>query len=357
MISHLIVYLRTMNKESADTMLKPAACQEEQDVPVGAVRCLLCPHGCLIGEGKRGICRTRVNHGGCLYTLAYGNPCSLAIDPIEKKPLYHFFPGSDIFSLATAGCNFHCLNCQNWSISQESPDKITHYNLTPRQVVEQALSYHVPGIAFTYTEPAVYYEYMLDIAEQARQENLKTVLVSNGFINPIPLENLCRVLDAANIDLKCFDDTCYRELTGGRLQPVLDTLLALKAARVWTEITHLIIPGRTDNPALFEAMCRWLVKNGFADTPLHISRFFPTYKLSGLPPTPVETLVKARETALQQGIRYVYIGNAPELNAEDTLCPGCSHVLVKRKGFGSGKIHIKENRCTYCGTHVPGVWE
>ncbi len=346
-----------MNRHNAHTMLRQAAYQEPLRVPEGTVRCLLCPHGCLVGEGKRGICRTRVNHAGCLYTLAYGNPCSLAIDPIEKKPLYHFFPGTDIYSFATAGCNFHCLNCQNWSISQESPDKINHYNLTPREVIEQALSYHVPGIAFTYTEPAVFYEYMLDVAEQARQERLKTVLVSNGYINHIPLENLCRCLDAANIDLKCFDDTCYRELTGGRLQPVLETLLTLQAARIWTEITHLIIPGRTDNPILFEAMCRWLVENGFADTPLHISRFFPTYKLSGLAPTPLKTLAEARDTAIKQGIRYVYIGNAPELDAGHTVCPGCHQVVVNRDGYGSGKIHIKENRCTCCGAVVPGIWE
>ncbi|HRW94994.1 MAG TPA: AmmeMemoRadiSam system radical SAM enzyme [Bacteroidales bacterium] len=273
------------------------------------VTCLLCPHYCVIPEGKTGICRTRINKNGVLHSLAYGKPCSVAIDPIEKKPLYHFLPGSRILSIATAGCNFRCLNCQNWTISQASPDKIDHYNLSPEQIVKMALHENVPSIAFTYTEPTVFYEYMFDIAVKAHENGLKTVMVSNGYINTAPLEALCPYIDAANIDLKCFDDKMYRHLTGGKLQPVLDTLLTLQKAGVWIEITHLIIPGMTDNPQWFEAMCRWLVEHGFANTPLHISRFFPSYKLPHVPPTPVEHILRAKETAEKCGLRFVYPGN------------------------------------------------
>jgi len=273
------------------------------------VTCLLCPHYCVIPEGKTGKCRTRINKEGVLYSLAYGNPCSVAIDPIEKKPLYHFLPGSQVLSIATAGCNFRCLNCQNWTISQASPENIDHYDLSPGQIINMALRHKTPSIAFTYTEPTVFYEYMFDIAVKAHEKGLKTVMVSNGYINSGPLEALCPYIDAANIDLKCFDDKMYRRLTGGKLQPVLDTLLTLHKTGVWIEITHLIIPGMTDNPVWFESMCRWLSDNGFASTPLHISRFFPAYKLPHLPPTPVKRIMEAKETALKCGLRFVYPGN------------------------------------------------
>ncbi len=273
------------------------------------VTCLLCPHYCAIAEGKTGLCRTRINKDGVLFSLAYGNPCSVAIDPVEKKPLYHFLPGSQVLSIATAGCNFRCLNCQNWTISQASPENINHYDLSPGQIINMALRHKTPSIAFTYTEPTVFYEYMFDIAVKAKENGLKTIMVSNGYINTAPLEALCPYLDAANIDLKCFDDKMYRHLTGGKLQPVLNTLLTLQKAGVWTEITHLIIPGMTDNMKWFEAMCLWLVDHGFASTPLHISRFFPTHKLPHLPPTPVEQIMRAKEMAEKSGIRFVYPGN------------------------------------------------
>ncbi|MDD4064782.1 MAG: AmmeMemoRadiSam system radical SAM enzyme [Bacteroidales bacterium] len=273
------------------------------------VTCLLCPHYCVIPEGKTGKCRTRINKEGVLYSLAYGNPCSVAIDPIEKKPLYHFLPGSQVLSIATAGCNFRCLNCQNWTISQASPENIDHYDLSPGQIINMALRHKTPSIAFTYTEPTVFYEYMFDIAVKAHEKGLKTIMVSNGYINSGPLEALCPYIDAANIDLKCFDDKMYRRLTGGKLQPVLDTLLTLQKAGVWTEITHLVIPGMTDNPVWFESMCRWLVDNGFASAPLHISRFFPAYKLAHLPPTPVEKVMKEKEIAEKCGLKFVYPGN------------------------------------------------
>jgi pyruvate formate lyase activating enzyme len=273
------------------------------------VTCLLCPHYCAITEGKTGLCRTRTNKDGVLFSLAYGNPCSVAIDPVEKKPLYHFLPGSQVLSIATAGCNFRCLNCQNWTISQASPENIDHYDLSPGQIINMALRHKTPSIAFTYTEPTVFYEYMFDIAVKAKDHGLKTIMVSNGYINTAPLEALCPYIDATNIDLKCFDDKMYRRLTGGRLQPVLNTLLTLQKAGVWTEITHLVIPEMTDNMKWFEAMCLWLVDHGFASTPLHISRFFPTHKLPHLPPTPVEQIIRAKETAEKSGLRFVYPRN------------------------------------------------
>lgn len=270
--------------------------------------CRICPHQCRVKEGGIGVCRTRINEEGQWYSLAYGNICAAAVDPIEKKPLYHFLPGTHIFSIATAGCNFHCWNCQNWHISQTGPKPLAKPVL-PQELVETALRHNVPSIAFTYTEPTVYFEYMLDTAKAARAAGLKTVMVSNGYINPEPLADLIPFLDAANIDLKTLDDAVYKKYMGGRVQPVLDTLLALKEAGVWVEITHLVIPGITDDPNVFADMCAWLVDNGFKDTPIHISRFFPMYKLDHLPPTPLSTMKTARDIATKAGLTYVYMGN------------------------------------------------
>ncbi|MFA6334986.1 MAG: AmmeMemoRadiSam system radical SAM enzyme [Bacteroidales bacterium] len=334
----------------------PASYWERLPDNTNAVRCLLCPRNCIVGEGKTGICRTRINSGEVLYTQAYGNPCSVSVDPIEKKPLFHFSPGTEIYSLATAGCNFHCLNCQNWSISQASPRELDHYNLTPREVVHQALAHNTNSIAFTYTEPTVFYEYIYDTAQIAHEKGVKTVLISNGYINQKPLLDLCPYLSAANIDLKCFDDSLYRKLTGGRLQPVLDTLKTLKERSVWLEITNLIIPTWSDTPELVKAMCEWLAGNGFADTPLHFSRFFPTYKLSQLKPTPADSMIRAKEIAEKAGIKYVYIGNIPSLHGEDTVCPNCGQTVVKREGYLVKSNYIKKGLCSFCGKVIAGVW-
>lgn len=320
------------------------------------VKCLLCPHECLVREGETGSCRTRTNREGVLYSVAYGNPCSVAVDPVEKKPLYHFLPGTEILSLATAGCNLHCLNCQNWPISQVSPLSLQSYDMLPRQVAEMAVSCHVPSIAFTYTEPTVFYEYMFDSAVLAREKGLKTVAVSNGYINLEPLAALIPYLDAANIDLKCFDDKLYRRLTGGRLQPVLDSLLALLGAGVWIEITHLVIPGVTDDPVQFESMCRWLAENGFEAVPLHISRFFPCYKLQDLDHTPLESITRARDIALGCGLKFVYPGNVPSDKENHTRCPGCGRVVVERDHYTLAGLHLTKGSCNYCGATVQGLW-
>lgn len=321
----------------------------------GNIKCILCPHECTLREGHSGLCRTRKNIHGTLYSLSYGRPCSIDIDPIEKKPLFHFYPGRKILSLATAGCNFHCLNCQNWQISQTSPQN-AHPYIEPIRIVDAALSQNVGFIAFTYTEPTVFYEYMYDIAQLSREKDIKTVIVSNGFINHDPLVELCSLINAANIDLKCFDEATYKKLTGGRLSTVLETLLTLKQQNVWLEITFLLIPEFNDDLEKIKKMCEWLVRNGFDDTPLHISRFFPAYKLSHLPPTPTELLLNAREIAKNSGIRYVYIGNVRHSESENTYCPQCGNLLIERKGFSVTKNHVEDGRCPYCNTQIAGTW-
>jgi pyruvate formate lyase activating enzyme len=332
------------------------ACYQEK-LPDNVVRCHLCPHNCIIHEGKQGICHTRINYQGELITVAYGNPCSVNVDPIEKKPLFHFFPGSRVYSLATAGCNFRCLNCQNWQISQSSPSAMDHYDLLPDELVSQAIHHNTNSIAFTYTEPTVFYEYVFDTAKEAHERGVKTVLISNGYINEKPLIDLCPYLDAANIDLKCFDDAIYRSLDGGRLQPVLETLETLKKNAVWLEITNLIIPTWNDNPENIQRMCNWLFENGFADTPLHFSRFFPTHKLAQLPPTDETVLIQAKEIAEQSGIKYVYIGNIPGLHGENTHCPHCKETVIERTGYVVKKNLIRNGLCSLCGYPVAGVWE
>lgn len=322
----------------------------------GRVQCHLCPHNCVIADGKSGICRTRENHHGQLYSRAYGNPCSVAVDPIEKKPLFHFHPGVRIFSLATAGCNFRCLNCQNWQISQVSPTQSEHYDLSPQQIVEAAIDHHIGMIAFTYTEPTVFYEYMLDTAKIARQKGLKTVLISNGYINICPLQELIPYLDAANIDLKCLDDDVYRKLDGARLQPVLETLKQLKENDVWLEITNLLIPGYTDDPNQIEELCQWLADHDFADTPLHFSRFFPNYKLPDLPATDESRLVEAKAIAERAGLKYVYIGNKPELHGENTYCPSCREMLIERLGYSISQNKMDAGKCSYCNAKIAGRW-
>lgn len=343
-----------MKENNNANQYKIALYQEKEEG--GKVRCRLCPHNCLISEGKAGVCHARKNIGGTLYTLAYNNPCSVSIDPVEKKPLFHFYPGENILSLATAGCNFHCLNCQNWQISQASPEDFEQYRFTPEEIVQAAMSYHTKMIAFTYTEPTIFYEYMYDIAVLAHQKGIKTVIVSNGFINPEPLHDLCPFLDAANIDLKCFNDDVYRKLTTGSLHPILSTLKTLKDNDIWLEITNLIIPTYNDDRQMIRNMCEWLAENGFAETPLHFSRFFPAYKLQHLPPTPESALIEAKEIAEKAGIKYVYIGNMPHLNGENTYCPACNELLIARRGFSVTENNIVDGKCAFCGESIPGRW-
>ena len=284
-------------------------CRYYRKLENGQVECQLCPHHCKIANGKTGICRSRRNVNGMLVSEGYGKPCSLAIDPIEKKPLYHFHPGTKCLSIACTGCNFRCLNCQNHEISQVSSSDVGHYDLTPQQVVDLCLEHHCPGIAYTYTEPLTYLEYVVDTARLAQESGLWNVLVTAGYVCQEPLKDLLPYLDAANIDLKSFSDDIYQRISGGHLQPVLDTILAMRDAGVWIELTNLIIPGINDDMDMIRRMCQWLVNNGLSAAPLHFSRFFPRYKMMDIPATPLATLRKAKQVAEEEGIEHVYLGN------------------------------------------------
>ena len=284
-------------------------CRYYQRLDDGRVECQLCPHHCKIANGKTGICRSRRNKDGVLISEVYGKPCSLAIDPIEKKPLYHFHPGTKCLSIACTGCNFRCLNCQNHDISQVSPADVDYYELSPAEVVALCQKHRCPGIAYTYTEPLTYLEYITETARQAHESGLWNILVTAGYVCQEPLADLLPYLDAANIDLKSFSDDIYQRVSGGHLQPVLDTILTMRNAGVWIELTNLIIPGVNDDMQMIRQMCRWMADNDLADSPLHFSRFFPRFKIQHTPPTPLHTLKEAKQIALEEGITHVYLGN------------------------------------------------
>ncbi|MGQ9508311.1 MAG: AmmeMemoRadiSam system radical SAM enzyme [Thermodesulfobacteriota bacterium] len=322
----------------------------------GEVQCELCPHRCRVSKGQRGLCRVRENRNGKYYTLVYGNPCAIHPDPIEKKPFFHVLPGTISFSLATVGCNFQCKFCQNWEISQAFPEDVYNYDVSPEIIVKSAEEIGANSIAYTYVEPTIFYEYMMDIAQLTRKRGLLNVMHSNGFINPSPLRNLCKVLDAANIDLKGFTQTFYQELCSGELQPVLQTLKILRQERIHMEITNLVIPTKNDDLTLIKEMCLWIKKELGSETPIHFSRFYPLYKLRTLPPTPVSTLEKARAIALASGLEYVYIGNVPGHEGEHTFCPRCKKRIIQRTGYMVGEVYIKDGKCKFCGKPIPGIW-
>ena len=344
------------------------------------VQCKLCPNECLLEPEDRSRCRNRVNKDGTLYTLSYGNACSLNLDPIEKKPLLHFLPGTDVFSFASSGCGFRCLNCQNWDVSQRKPEEskdprgesirlnpehpislsrqdLDRLSMFPEDVVALAQHLGSPSIAYTYSEPTVWYEYMYDTAKLARAKGIKNVWVTCGYIRPEALEELAGVLDAANVDLKSFSDEIYATLNSGKLQPILDTLVTLKRRGVWFEVTNLIVPTYTDKMDMIRRMCDWLLENLGPDYPLHFSRFHPQHKLTHLPPTPIEVLVEARAIARECGLHYVYIGNVRGVeDAETTFCPKCREKVVRRDGYSVDTIHLDGGKCKACGTKIAGVW-
>jgi pyruvate formate lyase activating enzyme len=320
------------------------------------VRCQVCPNRCYLTPGDRSVCRSKVNIGGKLYSLAYGNPCSVHLDPIEKKPLNHFYPGTSIFSMATTGCNFRCLNCQNWEISQKRPEDVHFEELFPPDAVKEAMRSRSPSIAYTYSEAITYYEYMYDTAKLARLAGLKNVLVSNGYINEEPLLQLTKVLDAANINLKSFDERIYQSLNGGSLRPVLNTLRTLHREGVWFEVTTLVVPTYVEDPEMIKRMCGWILKELGPDYPLHLLRFFPQYKLTRLPATPVATLERLRDLAMREGIRYVYLGNTPNHQGCHTFCHHCGKILIERKGYFLSQYHVENGKCEFCQTSIPGRW-
>ncbi len=325
-------------------------------LPDKRVRCELCPRQCETGNGERGYCRVRENRDGRYYSLVFGNPCAVHVDPIEKKPFFHVLPSTKSFSLATAGCNLNCKFCQNWEISQADPADTLNYELSPEQVVENASRAQCASIASTYVEPTIFNEYMMEIGKSAKERKILNVMHSNGFINPKPLEDLCGVLDAACIDLKGFTEKYYAEITEGTLAPVLETLKCLKKRGVHTEIVNLIVPGKNDGTAEIRAMSRWIRDELGPDVPLHFTRFYPLYKLKSLDPTPISTLEAAWKTAAEEGLHFVYLGNIPGHPAEDTICPQCRKVVIKRVGYNVSSVSLDKGKCAGCGRTIPGIW-
>lgn len=322
----------------------------------GEIRCDLCPRNCSVPRGKRGLCKVRKNLGGKLYTLVYGNPCAVHLDPIEKIPFFHVLPATTTLSLATAGCNFQCKFCENWEFSQATPEEVYGYDFPPERVVKEAREMGARAVSYAYVEPTVFYEYMLDVARFAKASGLLNVLHSNGFINPAPLRRLCRVLDAAHIDLKGFTESFYHRLCGGELAPVLETLRTLKKEKVHLEITNLVIPTKNDDPSIVRDMCAWVKRELGAETPLHFTRFYPLYKLTKLPPTPVSALERARAVALSVGIDHVYIGNVPGHEAWNTFCPQCNKMIIQRTGYVIKEVRLRQGHCAHCGRPIPGIW-
>ena len=320
------------------------------------VRCTLCPHFCQIASGKRGICRVRENRDGTLYSLVYGKVVSSAIDPIEKKPLYHFYPGSDAYSVATVGCNFRCLNCQNNSISQlpREQKKLPGEELSPQLLVSKAKKYRCKIIAYTYTEPTIFFEYAYDASELAHREETKNVFVTNGYISEEALRKISPYLDAANVDLKSFREDFYKKVCGAHLEPVLRTLKLMKKLGIWLEITTLIIPTMNDSNEELKKIADFIVSLG-EEIPWHLSRFYPTYKLEELPPTPVETIHRGRKIGLDAGLRYVYTGNVPGDVGENTYCHSCNRLLIERYGYRTARFNLEKGKCQYCQAKIDGV--
>jgi pyruvate formate lyase activating enzyme len=322
----------------------------------GGTKCTLCPRECLVLPEQTGLCRVRVNRGGKLYTLVYGNPCSANNDPIEKKPVFHFLPGSTAFSISTAGCNERCKYCQNWQISQFGPEDTKNYPLSPEDVVAYAISTGSKSIAYTYGEPVVFYEYMLQTAKLARKSGVKNVVITGGYINEDPLKELCRHVDVIKIDLKGFDEGFYRDVCAAELSSIQNSLKVVKESGTWLEIVNLVVPTLNDSQEKITQMCKWIKSELGADIPLHFSRFSPNYKLLNLPPTPISTLEMARKVALGEGLKYVYIGNIPHSESENTYCPKCGKLLIERLTYFVAQNNIENGRCKFCGQEIPGVW-
>lgn len=323
----------------------------------GEVICHLCRHACRIDRGKRGVCKVRENRDGKLHSLVYGRAVSQHVDPIEKKPLYHFYPGSSAYSIATAGCNFRCRWCQNWQISQlvQMGGDIPGRHVPPRQIVRAALASGSRAIAYTYTEPTIFFEYAYETARMAKAEGIANVFVTNGYMSREMLKMMGPYLDAVNVDLKAFRERTYQKFVGGRLERVLGNLKIMKTMGIWVEVTTLVIPELNDGLEELSGAAAFLAEELGPETPWHVSRFYPTYRWRGQSPTSTATLEAAREIGYERGLRYVYIGNAGALEAADTACPGCGALLIRRSGFNVMLNRIRGDRCPDCGRHIEGV--
>ncbi|MBW2980262.1 AmmeMemoRadiSam system radical SAM enzyme [Candidatus Woesearchaeota archaeon] len=321
-----------------------------------AVQCQLCPHFCTIKPKERGRCGVRGNRGGTLYSLVYGKAISTAVDPIEKKPLFHFMPGTMSFSIATVGCNFSCLFCQNWEISQiPKQASIFGEDILPKQVVDDAVQKGCKSIAYTYTEPTIFFEYAYDTAKLANKKGLKNIFVTNGFINKEPVDMIEPYLDAANIDLKGFSEEYYKTVIGGRLKPILDTIKYMHKLGIWIELTTLIVPGHNDNPAMLKKIVDFIAGLD-KEIPWHISRFYPNYKMTDVPPTDIKILKKAHDIGKKAGIKYIYIGNVPGNDYESTYCSKCKKKVMARAGFSVYDADMKQGKCAFCKNKIPGVF-
>ncbi len=321
----------------------------------GTVRCSLCPHRCTIRDGKQGVCGVRINRDGALYAATYGKILAEAVDPIEKKPLFHFLPGSFSYSLGTIGCNFHCAHCQNWHLSQQTLEMKALHDLSPDQGVKRALESGSASISWTYNEPTIWHEYALDMGTLARQEGLGTVYVTNGYITEEGLRELSGMLNAFRVDIKSFSDDFYRKVCGGRLQPVLDSTVLAAELGMHVETVTLVIPGLNDSMEEMDALITWVLENLGPDTPMHFTRFHPEYKMQDRGPTRVETLEKIYEHAKELGLHYPYLGNVFDHPYESTYCPVCGQLAIERSGFVSRIRGLEDHRCTQCGEYIAYV--
>jgi len=326
-----------------------------KQLPRNAVQCELCFRNCTIPEGGRGHCTARINQGGNLYSLVYGM-VTAQVDPVEKEPLLHFLPGTQTLCFGTAGCNFQCTFCHNWHLAASLPEEVKLRFLSPEEAVDRTIECECSSISFTYNEPTVFYEWVYDVCRLAKEKGLRTYFHTNGGIKPAPLKELLQYLDAVCVDLKGFTSQFYQITSFSELEPVLNTLKIIKEHGVWLEITCLTIPTLNDDPAKTREMCRWIKENLGDEVPVHFSRFSPAYKLTKLPPTPIETLERARQIALEEGLKYVTIGNVPGHAANSTFCPRCGSTLIKRVHFNVLENNIEDGRCRDCGQDIPGVW-
>lgn len=320
------------------------------------IQCLLCAQGCSLKAGERGKCGARMNVDGQMRTLVYGRPIAIHLDPIEKKPFYHFLPGSTAFSLGTAGCPLHCKFCQNWEISQSRPEDHPVAFTPPNSIVEMSVTRQAPVVAFTYNEPTVFTEYLTDIAKLARKKKLRCILVSCGFMNSEPLSEMCNVLDAIKIDLKGYSEDFYRKACSAELQPVLKSIKQIAKSGIHLEIVNLIVPTLNDSEEMLHELPKWVMGEIGPDVPVHFTRFHPDYQLLNLPPTPIATLERARDLALKQGIHYAYIGNVPGHAGNHTYCPSCGKIVIKRSSFFVEEMNLKNGHCLFCGRAIAGVW-
>jgi pyruvate formate lyase activating enzyme len=322
----------------------------------GRVRCNLCAHRCVIADGKFGVCKVRANEDSKLYTLVYGRAVSQHVDPVEKKPLYHFYPGSSAYSIATPGCNFRCQWCQNWEIAHMPRERgmIAGRQVSPDEIVADARATHSRSIAYTYTEPTIFFEYTYDIARLAHEASIANIYVTNGYMTSEMLETIYPNLDAANVDLKAFREKTYHRYVGAALQPILESMKLMKSQGVWVEVTTLLVPDLNDDPEELRDAAQFIAQELGPDTPWHISRFFPQYKMNDRPPTPVASLQKAQQIGLEAGLYFVYLGNVG--SEADTVCPNCGQIVVQRSGYWNILNRLKDGHCPSCGTAVAGVW-